>query len=152
MCNIPIAVTEEETVVRALFECHVNKRKDKLRDNVFRPKPGSDKVSVMRHTYMKSDACKAKAKQIAANPTNPYVGLAAITVSDVRGVGSNVADSREEFCGHADICHGIVVPADEPPDPILTLRVRALREKARLLIDPDPAAKGWAGGQVELPE
>jgi len=152
MCDIPIAVSDGETIVRALFECHVNKRKHMLRDNVFRPKPGSDKVSVMRHTYMKSRACKAKAKQIAADPTNPYVGLAAITVKVVRRLGSDVVDSREEFCGHADISHGIAVLADEPPDPVLTLRIRALKENARLLIDPDPAVEEWSGEQVEPPE
>jgi hypothetical protein len=151
MCDIPIPVSDAETIVRALFESHVNKRKDKLRDSVFRPKPGTDSVSVMRHTYMKSHACKAKAKQIAADPTNPYVGLAAITVKAVRRLGSDVVDSREEFCGHADISHGIVVPADEPPDPVLTLRIRALRENARLFIDPDPTIEEWSGEQVDLP-
>ena len=150
MCDIPVAVASEETIVRALFECHV--RKGKLRDNVFRPKAGTDKVSVMRHTYLKSDACKAKAKEIAKDSTNPYIGLAAITVKSVRSLGSDVIDSREEFCGHADICHGIVVPADEPPDPVLTLRVRALNAKARLLIDPNPRTERWSGGQVEVPE
>jgi hypothetical protein len=70
----------------------------------------------------------------------------------VRVLGSDVVDSREEFLGHADISHGIVVPEHEPPDPSLILRVRALREKARLLVDPDPTAERWTGGQVELPE
>jgi len=110
-----------------------------------------DEVSVMRHTYMKSDACKIKAKEIAsADPNNPYVGLAAITVESVRGVGSEVTDSREEFCGHAHISHGVVVPVDEPLDPALSLRIRALNGKAKLLFDPTPDAEAWTGGQVEI--
>jgi hypothetical protein len=143
-------VANEETVVRALRECHV--RKGKLRDNVFRPVAGTDEVSVMRHTYMESDSCKAKAKEIAiGDPNNPYVGFAAITVEFVRTVGSEVNDSREEFCGHAHISHGIVLPADEPPDPTLSLRIRALNGKARLLLDPTPDIETWTGGQIEIP-
>jgi hypothetical protein len=107
----------------------------------------------MRHTYMKSDPCKAKAKEIArGDQKNPYVGMAAIRVKSARSLGSDVTDSREWFCGHADISHGIVVPADEPPDPLLTLRIRALIGKARLLIDPDPNTEAWTGGEIEIAE
>jgi hypothetical protein len=149
MCDIPVVVANEETVVRALRECHV--RKGKLRDNVFRPQAGTDEVSVMRHTYMKSDACKTKAQEIASgDPNNPYVGLAAITVESVRSVGSEVTDSREEFCGHAHISHGMVIPVDEPPDPAVSLRIRALNVKARLLIDPAPDTQTWTGEQIEM--
>lgn len=150
MCDIPVVVANEETVVRALRECHV--RKGKLRDNVFRAVAGTDEVSVMRHTYMKSDSCKTKAKEIASgDPKNPYVGLAAIAVESIRSVGSEVTDSREEFCGHAHISHGMVVPQDEPLDPALSLRIRALNVKARLLIDPTPDTEAWTGGQIEIP-
>ncbi len=149
MCDIPVAVANEETVVRALRECHV--RKGRLRDNVFRAPAGTDEVSVMRHTYMKSDACKIKAKEIASGDAhNPYVGMAAVSVESVRSVGSEVTDSREEYCGHAHISHGVVVPAEEPLDPKLSLRIRALKDKARLLIDPAPDAETWTGEQIEI--
>jgi hypothetical protein len=150
MCDIPVVVANEETVVRALRECHVS-RKGKLKDNAFRSMAGIDEVSVMRHTYMKSDSCKAKAKEIASgDPNNPYVGFAAITVESVRSVNSEVTDSREAFCGHAHISHGIIVPADEPLDPGLSLRIRTLNTKARLLIDPTPDTEAWAGEQIEI--
>ena len=127
------------------------RRKGKLRDNVFRPLAGTDEVSVMRHTYMKSDSCKAKAKEIACgDANNPYVGFAAITVGSVRSVNSEVTDSREEFCGHAHISHGVVVPADEPLDPALSLRIRELNAKARLLTDPTPNTEAWTGEQIEI--
>ena len=151
MCDIPVPVADEETVVRALRQCHV--RRGTLRPMVFRPAAGTDQVSVMRHTYMKSDPCKAKAKEIASgNQTNPYVGMAAIRVRSVRSLGSDVTDSREWFCGHADISHGIAVPADEPADPLLTLRIQKLIRRARLLIDPDPRTEAWTGGEIEIPE
>lgn len=149
MCDIPVAVADQETIVRALRECHV--RKGKLRDNVFRPVPGTDEVSVMRHTYMKSDACKTKAKEIASgDQNNPYVGMAAITVAAVRSNASQVTDSREEFCGHAHISHGLIVPEGEPLDAALSLRIRALNAKAKLLLDPTPNAETWTGESIEI--
>jgi hypothetical protein len=149
MCDIPAVVANEETVVRALRECHV--RKGKLRDNVFRAVPGTDEVSVMRHSYMKSDSCKTKAKEIASgDPNNAYVGFAAITVESVRSLHSEVTDSREEFCGHAHISHGMIVPPDEPLDPGLSLCIRAMNGKARLLIDPTPEGETWMGTEIEI--
>jgi hypothetical protein len=150
MCDIPVAVANEETIVRGLRECHI-KKKGQLRDNVFRSVPGIDEVSVMRHTYVKSDFCKAKTKEIArGDANNPYVGLAAITVISVRSVGSDVNDSREEFCGHAHISHGMVTVPEEPLDPRLIARLRALNSAARLLLDPSPDSDAWTGAEVEI--
>jgi hypothetical protein len=151
MCDIPVAIANEETVVRALRECHI--RKGKLRDNVFRASPGTDEVSVMRHTFLKSDFCKAKAREIASgDQRNPYVGLAAITVGSVRNAGSDVIDSRNEYCGHAHISHGIAVPvpAGEPLAPELIGRIRELNGKARLLLDREPNVEAWTGEQIEI--
>jgi hypothetical protein len=152
MCDIPVPMADDEKVVRALRQCHI--RSGKLRENVFRPPPQKDRVSVMRHTHMGSDACKVKAQQIAqGDPKNPYEGLAAITVISIRMLGSEVQDSREgNFCGHADISHGIVVPAGEPPESPLSVelgkRVRAMKDQAKLFRDPAPAAEGWAGDVI----
>lgn len=150
MCDIPVAVENGETVVRVLFECHV--RRDKLKDNVFRPKPEKDGVSVLRHTHLKSDECKAIAKKkIARNPTPRYVGVAAIRVESVRNLGSDVVDSRDQFCGHADILHGAVIPANDPPDPLLILRIRDMKDKAKFFRDPEPDEEKWTGDQIEAP-
>jgi hypothetical protein len=147
MCDIPVAVANAETVVRALRECHI--RRGKLRDNVFRPMANTDQLSVMRHTHMGSDACKKIAKEISrTDPSNPYVGLAAIGVGTVRELGSEVTDSREVYCGHADISHGFVVPAGEPLEPAQSLHIRNLTDRARLLLDPAPAATAWTGEQI----
>lgn len=150
MCDIPVPVANEETLVRALRECHVN-RKGKLKENVFRSPAGLDEVSVMRHTYMSSDACKAKGKEIAAgNPNNAYVGFAAISAASIRSLHSEVTDSRQEFCGHADISHGVVVPEGEPLTPELNLRLRDLKDRAKLLMDPAPADDSWTGEGIEI--
>jgi hypothetical protein len=150
MCDIPVPIANEETIVRALRECHI--RKGKLRDNVFRPPPGVDEVSGMRHTHMTSNPCKQKAKEIAiGDANNAYVGFAAITAEAIRSEQSEVTDSREEFCGHAHISHGIAAPiADEPIDPVLMSRLQELKKKAKLLLDPDPNSEQWTGEPIEI--
>jgi len=80
------------------------------------------------------------AERKSGDVNNPYVGLAAIIVLSIRGVGSEVTDSREEFCGHAHISHGAVVPEGEPLEAALSLRIRALSAKAKLLLEPTPDA------------
>jgi len=148
MCDIPVPVENRETIVRALRECHV--RKGKLRNNVFRGRSGTDEVSVMRHTYLGSDACKKRGKEIASgDPDNPYVGIAAIPAECVRSAGSEVTDSREEFCGHSHISPGMVETPGEPPPPELLGRLHRLVGLTRLLIDPDLATETWAGEQIE---
>jgi hypothetical protein len=82
------------------------------------------------------DFCKGKAKEIAhRNPTITYVGLAVLHAQDIRATGSKVHDSREEYCGHAHISHGIIVPRDEPQNSelnmVVTERCRDLATRAR---------------------
>lgn len=152
MCDIPVAVADEETVVRVVLN-EIHWKKGKLRTNLFRGPGGKDEVSVMRHAHMKSDACKAKAKEIASgNPKFPYVGFAAITVESVRNTGSECHDSREgNYCGHAHISHGIPVPENEPAPPELTMRIKELLQRARLILDPAPDVQTWTGEQIETP-
>jgi hypothetical protein len=64
----------------------------------------------MRHAYMGSDGCKAKALDIEiANGNGMYRGFAVVTASAVRAIGSEVHDSRTEYCGHAHVSHGIII-------------------------------------------
>ena len=123
----------------------------KLRPGAFRSEPGTDDVSVIRHTYMGSDFCKDKAKEIA-NKTigKTYKGLAVITVEKVRRVGAEVIDSRHVYYGHAHISYGIVAPPpDEPAESqdnkrLLEMTSQILRA-ASYFEDTDPAAPTWTG-------
>lgn len=146
MCDIPVPIHDRENIVRAILNVHLNP-KGKLKTNAFRPKAGRDDVSVMRHTYMGSDACKAKAREIVRdNPKVQYQGLAVISAKQIRDADSEVIDSREgNYCGHAHISHGIIIPPDEPPDPALDAQLRALRDAARYCPDPDPTNESWTG-------
>src|SRR3979490_237019 len=76
MCDIPVAVADHERVVRAVFSHHLNKNK-KIREYLFSPGCGPDEVSVMRHSYLGTDACRKEACKVKpANPGVRYKGLA----------------------------------------------------------------------------
>jgi hypothetical protein len=152
MCDIPIPIDGWESIARAILSIHLDD-KGKLKTNTFRPKPGKQDVSVMRHSYMGSDACKAKAKGIRSSSARvEYKGLAVIGALQIRKAGSEVTDSREgedHYCGHADLSHGIAnPPPGEPDDPMLIEKLRALKKAAQFCLDPDPSNERWTGAQI----
>jgi hypothetical protein len=153
MCDIPIEVAGTEKIVRIVTVSHVNDSKTKLKPRAFRSRPGYDEVSVIRHTYKDANFCKAKAQGLTATSGIEYVGLAVLVVQRVRAAGSEVHDSREEFCGHAHISHGIMPGTpNEPlsPEDNLTLdkRVEVLCSIAQYHKDPEPQAGQWTGPEL----
>ena len=151
MCDLPIDLTDEEKIVRAVMcPSHLKKDKKTLKPAAFRSKAGTDEVSVIRQTHMGSDFCKEKAKEIAsASRVIEYAGLAVLQAGQIRSAGSTIQDSRDEYCGHAHISHGFILQADEPPESVdnlaITERCRALIASATYYADPHPGAEGWTG-------
>jgi hypothetical protein len=154
MCEIPVPVASEENVVRAVWSQHLDG--DSLKKNFFK----AERTSVMRHTYMGTEACRARGRAIVpGNPGVRYKGLAIIRVIKFRTVGSDVIDSREIYCGHAHITHGQTLPQQtEPGEPLfddpsmlmsLDDRLRELKRATRLFLDPNPASDNWTGPLVE---
>jgi hypothetical protein len=148
MCDIPVPVPDGETIVRGILSVHVNE-KGRLKSNAFRPKPDTDDLSVMRYDYLGANSCKAKARELSSQQV-VYRGLAVLLAREIRDVNSEVVDSRDgNYCGHAHISHGIVVPRDEPPESPLNLalgeKLRALRIVARYYPDPDSTSETWLG-------
>jgi hypothetical protein len=141
----PVPIDGEEKIVRAITSGSVNKTNTAIRPRAFRSRPGADEVSVIRQTFTGSDFCKAKGRERA-----DYVGLAVLHAGQIRKAGSEVIDSRDEYCGHAHISHGIVAPPPhEPLSPqdnlALDKKLDALRSAARYHPDPDPGSEGWNG-------
>lgn len=151
MLDLPFEIADEEKIVRAIMcPSHIKTGKNTLKPAAFRSKAGTDDVSVIRQTYMGSDFCKAKAKEIAtASTSNSYAGLAFLNASEIRATGSTVQDSRAEYCGHAHISHGIVLSPGEPPESkmnmFLTERCREIIKRSVFYPDPDPDARAWTG-------
>jgi hypothetical protein len=153
MCDIPLIVADEEKIIRAVFTNNL-KRDGTLRETIFSPRGGPDEVSVMRHDYLGSDACKARAQAVKPKMADiKYRGFAVLVVKAVRETGSEVTDSREEFCGHAHISHGL--PLLPEGDPLyseakvrLEERLRLIKVHARYLPDRDPSRPDWIGEAV----
>ena len=78
-----------------------------------------------------------------------YIGLAVVVAQNIRNTGSTIQDSRDEYCGHAHIAHGVVLPRHEPPNAEMSLfiteRCRELVKVTTLYSDPEPAADKWTG-------
>jgi hypothetical protein len=154
MCDIPIPIAGEEKIVRAIKSpYHIDRRKNKLKHQAFQSKPGTDEVSVIRHHYMGSNFCKDKAKEIVAqDPSATYVGLAILSADAIRATGSTICDSRDVYCGHAHISHGIIRLPGEPPNGRqyfdLTERCKALCRVALYYEDPDPSTPSWTGPTI----
>ena len=151
MCHLPIEIDDDEKIVRAILcPAHVKPGSKDIRHQAFRSRPGTDEVSVIRHSYMGSDFCKRKGKEIEAGwPKNAFVGLAVTLASAIRNSGSSVHDSREEYFGHAHISHGFILPANEPPPPELNLkltdRCKTILSSVTYHADPNPSSAGWTG-------
>ena len=150
MRDLPDRVADEEKIIRAIFSPHhTNKAGNRVRPAAFRSKPGLDEISVMRHDYMGSHGCKAKALDIeVANGNGVYSGLAVVTASAVRAVGSEVHDSRSEFWGHAHISHGVVIREREATNSRdlerLDERLMALMDHVKFYPDEDRSPR-WNG-------
>jgi hypothetical protein len=155
MSELPIEVSDEETLVRAILT-PAHEKKNRLKPAAFRSKGGTDQVSVMRHDYLGSDFCKRKALEISVNSQiNSYIGLAAISAAAIRAAGSTVTDSRDEFWGHAHISHGIINPPPNEPlsaedNERLMERLRKLVASASYFSDPAPSTDTWTGPSLKI--
>jgi hypothetical protein len=124
-CDIPSHVDDDEDVFRIVKRpAHLKKRSgdEVLKIALFKSKPGTDDVSVMRELHMGRETCCVKALETAKEY---YAGYAIVKTSSVRSAGSQVLDSRSEFCGHAHILHGVIFQPNEPPPPEVLDRLNA---------------------------
>lgn len=148
MCHLPIEVSNTENIVRIIFSPHHIKN-GKIKGAAFRSRVGSDEVSVIRQTYMGSNFCKEKALSLHRSTISEYQGLAFIKANKIREIGSTVEDSRDVYCGHADIAHGVVLEPNEPADSdmnrIITERLRTLVNSTTYYPDPNPSGSSWTG-------
>lgn len=154
--DIPVPIDDSETIVRAVVaNAHYDVKKGKVRPSAFRPKAGETAISTMRQ-LMGDGFCKAKAVEIAENsPGQTYIGLLAITAAQIRAEGSEIADSRSEWLGHADLDHGF--PSPPPNEPASAAEFQRMTERCQALLraavfqkDPIPESESWDGDQLVL--
>ena len=71
-----------------IYPYHFHKKRREWTHRAFRPQPGTDRISVIRLTYMGVDFCKSKGKEIAGDGDDKeYTGLAVITADQVGALG-----------------------------------------------------------------
>lgn len=148
MCDLPSEIAVGEVIVRAArVPQHINEKKSKLRPAAFRPKQGTDDLSVMRKTHLGADKCKVIGKQIHKEA---YRGFAALRTEEISVIGAQVIDSREgQYCGHAHISQGFPAPEnDECADPAQLERYKQLATAARLYLDANISAAQWIGPEI----
>jgi hypothetical protein len=152
MSDWPVQIQKDELLVRALY-CPYHVKNNKLDKAAFKPQKGSNKISVMRHDWLKSDGCKTQAKRLQRDGKK-YVGFAALCAIEITTAGATVVDSRQEYEGHADIQikwtrGGGGEPG--PPEEMMEINAVAkmLRDSARYFPDPDPDHQRWMGKEIK---
>jgi len=149
-CEIPVVIADEEKIVRAVFNNHLER--NRLRSNFF--DHPQDQASVMRHSHMGTRECKRRARNIKpGNPNLKYRGMAVIQARAIRDAEGEVVDSREVYCGHAHVSVDVEMPP--PGDPLESerkfqrdQRLRSLARSARYIADPDPDDAEWTGDDI----
>ena len=116
-CDLPLDLPDDEKLIRVVktpYYFHKS-RKSEVIPNALFPPPGHSDVSVIRH-LLGDSACRAQALKTAR--PEEYAGLLVVKAGLARGLGSTAYDHRIDFCGHAHINHGVVMPGrGETMDP-----------------------------------
>ena len=157
-CECEVQISDPEHVARALYYSFHLDKKNRLKWQAF--DSGSEiSLSVMRAECLTPSACKARALQIES-ATKRYRGFALINVGELRISSCDVIDSRDQFCGHADLVLPLALPAEqqvgEPPDDQSYRSAQKdfavkLVGLALCRIDPAPDAHEWPASMPFLP-
>jgi hypothetical protein len=157
---MPVHVADDERILRAIYSPYHLDKKNNLKHQAYDPTPRTDEVSVMRLEHMGAVLCKRRAKSIE-NPAQrkAYRGFAVLRTRSVRASQLEVADSRENYSGHADIKFLLAeLKAREPGEPLTPEAQKKFKDmKDALLLasnympDPNPQTASWQGGKLEPP-
>lgn len=149
-CHLPVDLEDIEKVVRAIKTPYYfgGAKKDRLLPKALYPPPGSRYVSLVRGVCG-DDFCADRARETAKLPQE-YSGLFVVSAGNIRATTTAVFDHREDYCGHAHMDSGVVMPArGESQDPRETL---ALKTRCQQILDagtyhpdPVPSGPGWSG-------
>ena len=150
ICWIPKQIKTEELIVRIIVHpYHFNKSGKNLSASALKSPPDKDEVSVIRHTYRDADFGKLKAKQLE-DENKKFRGFLVWFAGEIRDYGSEIIDTRNIYCGHADIKHGIIPKRGKPLPPEFNERLNNLIKKAgRYYFESNPENPKWTGSQLK---
>lgn len=150
-----IPVDADEYILRAVGKDNLDARKQ-IRWRALAPPDGQEIISVMRLRLLGPDAAKAQGLAIKGEKFRGFGRALARTYLDL---AADIADSREEFHGHADLHHGFPKPPfdgslvpGEPnePTPEYLAAVKHYRDVANMLCYFEDAAEPnrWQGADL----
>lgn len=147
MCSLPQTIDDIEAIARCVMSpYHTNKGQTKIKAAAFRPKSGTDDLSVIRHSLLDSSACKLKGKALESIDKK-FRGLGILSARQIRNRGSSIHDSRDVYYGHAHIESGFIPTKDEPVPAEIAERWDSLARTCAFYIDCTPNEEAWAGPQ-----
>lgn len=134
----------------------------KLQEACFLPPPkrGRKDVSLMRHLYSGSDACKRHAKSLKMGSNSEYIGFAIILCKSIREEESVVLENGEllsitiissplpNIPFHADLLYSMPYDEDDEPKTLMRRIARNLLQKAIFLEDKNRESPFWTGEAV----
>lgn len=156
--NSDVRVAGGEYILRAVGKDNLDARKQ-IRWRAVAPPDGQEVISVMRLRLLDPDSAKAQGIAIKGER---FRGFGRALASTYLGIAADIADSREEFHGHADLHHGFPKPPfdgsvapGEPnePTPEYLAAVKHYRELANILCYFEDAAEPgtWQGADLLAP-
>lgn len=154
--EIPLHIENSENIIRSIFSpINLNKKKNTLLANTFRPPPDLDEISVNRLDFTSLNFCKKVSKKIEQpEKERSYFGLALLTAQKIRSSNSDIIYTPKSGTGeiynpfHSDIKIGYIPQRGIPLPAEFMEKVQALTGSAKLFIDPDPTSETWDGEDV----
>lgn len=141
---LPITVSDEERLARAVFHPYHINNSGKVKPAAFKARTGARDVSVNRLRALDAAACKQRARAIA-NP-GAFRGFAVLGAASIRKCRySDVVDSRRHYWGHADIIHQVVLEKGIPAPPEFNQCLKQMAQDAEYFSDSTPESDTWTG-------
>lgn len=151
--SIPKNIIDNEKIVRSIFSPkNVNKSKNTILANAYRPPSGIDEVSVNRLDYTCETFCKKLSKKIAQPQYKKnYFGLGLHTAEKIRSTNSDVfyTPIKDINLFHSDIKIGFIPKKGEPLPSRFQKKVNDLAKCSKLFVDKDPNEPNWTGDSIQ---
>lgn len=149
--NIPSFFNPNEKILRSVFS-PINLKKDgvSLQNNIFKPPPGIDEISVNRLDYTTVDFCKLHSLKIQ-NPESDrnFFGFALLYCRQIFQIGCDIEYSVEpENIYHSNIKIGFIPERGVPLPAEFQQKVSNLTKQSKLFIDPKPKIENWEGEDI----
>ena len=145
------AIIENVEPIVRVIKSPQHYKNGKPKPQAFKPKVGTNIISVVRWLYKVDDSSlfKKQCQDIGNVGDNIYWGLAAIRAAHVANVGIAIEDRPEDYPGHAHFIFPIPsVPPNEPlqNDDFVRMNeiLNSLIDQSKFIEDKHPGSPDWS--------